>query len=353
MREKFTIPDCDLEIFSHDRYHYLCPMVQKRIHVLVSKHHSGRSNTVIANDFGVSRNYVSQWINIYQKNGLRALYSNKYGTNKSVLEMHSVSLVDYFDANPPRTLKEVVAKIEALTGIKRSMTQVKEFLKRHDFRHLMAGQIPAKANRTQQVDWVEKKLKPTLEAAKKAERTVLFMDASHFVLMAYLCCLWSRVRKFIPGSAGRNRINVLGAIDAITKQVHTLINTTYITSTTVIDFFEQISKEYVDKKITIILDNARYQHCKAVIEAAKRLGIELFFLPTYSPNLNIIERLWKHVKKEILYSTYYETPDKFHKAINNYFKQTIHTFEEKEKLDTLITLKFQYFNQMDELSYAA
>ncbi len=52
--------------------------------------------------------------------------------------------------------------------------------------------------------------------------------------------------------------------------------------------------------VPLVLDNARYQRCALVIGAAKKLGIELLFLPTYSPNLNLIERLWKFVKKEVL-----------------------------------------------------
>ena len=57
--------------------------------------------------------------------------------------------------------------------------------------------------------------------------------------------------------------------------------------------------------ITLILDNARYQKCAVVLAATASLKIELCFLPAYSPNLNLIERLWKFVKKQSLYSKYY------------------------------------------------
>jgi transposase len=66
--------------------------------------------------------------------------------------------------------------------------------------------------------------------------------------------------------------------------------------------------------VKIVLDNARYQHCKFAEETAKGLGIELLFLLSYSPNLNIIERLWKFTKRKILYAKYYDTPAKFHSA---------------------------------------
>jgi len=46
-----------------------------------------------------------------------------------------------------------------------------------------------------------------------------------------------------------------------------------------------------------IMDNARYQRCNKVIEQAEVLGINILFLPPYSPNLNLIERLWKFTKR--------------------------------------------------------
>ena len=115
-------------------------------------------------------------------------------------------------------------------------------------------------------------------------------------------------RLFIKAASGRNRINVLGAVNAITKEVLTLSNTTYISADTIVAFFIKLKEHYGDLPLKIVLDNARYQHCEFVENAANKLNITLLFLPPYSPNLNIIERLWKFTKKTILYAKYYETP---------------------------------------------
>ena len=101
--------------------------------------------------------------------------------------------------------------------------------------------------------------------------------------------------------------------------------------------------------IKIVLDNARYQHCKLVEEAAKTLGISLLFLPSYSPNLNSIERLWKFTKKKILYAKYYDTPAKFHLAITAFF-QTANQKHNAE-LENLLTLKFQFFQNQNAVIY--
>lgn len=101
--------------------------------------------------------------------------------------------------------------------------------------------------------------------------------------------------------------------------------------------------------LKIVLDNARYQHCRLVEKAAKELNIDLLFLPSYSPNLNIIERLWKFTKKTILYAKYYETPYRFHAAINGFF-QTVNQ-KYNDDLKNLLTLKFQFFDNQNVLIY--
>jgi hypothetical protein len=76
---------------------------------------------------------------------------------------------------------------------------------------------------------------------------------------------------------------------------------------------------------------------------AKVQGIELLFLPPYSPNLNLIERLWKFTKKKCLYSKYYSNFKVFNHAISH-FLATMHVSDQKE-LDSLLTLKFQLFTE--------
>src|SRR6476619_8380032 len=89
------------------------------------------------------------------------------------------------------------------------------------------------------------------------------------------------------------------------------INTTYITATSVCALLRTIAGRGLSVPVTLVLDNARYQRCRLVQDLAKTLGIELLFLPSYSPNLNLIERLWKFVKKEVLNSRQHQDFAKF------------------------------------------
>lgn len=137
----------------------------------------------------------------------------------------------------------------------------------------------------------------------------------------------------------------------MTKQVSAYTNTTYICSNCLIAFLKQLKEQYGDKPIAIVLDNARYQHCFVVTAFAKSLGIHLLFLPPYSPNLNIIERLWKFTKKQILNARYYDAPPKFHQAINNFFENI--NQDHNTELQKLLTLNFQFFDKNIAHSYAA
>lgn len=116
-------------------------------------------------------------------------------------------------------------------------------------------------------------------------------------------------------------------------------NDTYITADSVCELLRRIAKLNLAMPITLVLDNARYQKCNIVTALALQLNIELLYLPTYSPNLNLIERLWKFVKKKVLYSKYYPNFSDFRSAITDCLNQT-HTTHRKE-LESLLTRRFQ------------
>jgi transposase len=133
-------------------------------------------------------------------------------------------------------------------------------------------------------------------------------------------------------------------LDALSKQIITVTNTTYITSQEVCQMLLKLSHQATPNvPLTVVLDNARYQRCRLVQEQAAQLGIELLFLPPYSPNLNLIERLWKFVKKKCLYSKYYDTFEKFQTAIEKCLAEA--SAKHQTELESLLTLNFQTFDK--------
>ena len=175
------------------------------------------------------------------------------------------------------------------------------------------------------------------------------MDAAHFVHQAFLGYVWSREPRYIPSPSGRNRHNVLGALNATTKEIVTVSNDSYINSESVCHLLCKLSARCSpDTKITVVLDNAKYQRCAVVEKYAKDIGIELLFLPSYSPNLNLIERLWKFVKGTCLYSEYYEKFKEFKQAITECVQNQ--TTEVLHELETLLTCKFETFKKVKLLT---
>jgi len=346
---QINISNAETQRLNYERYYYPCPIVQKRIHTVYMKATTELSNTMIGHLTGLHRHCVKKWIQTYLDSGFESLCRFNYGTNKSDLENHSQSILKSFTQRPPMTSCEAKDRIEKLTGISRSPSQVRAFMKRHALRYIKTGHIPAKADTEKQQQWVTTTLAPAIKEAQDGECHLLFMDAAHFILQPFICALWCVARLFIKASAGRNRINVLGVVNAITKEVLTFSNTTYINAQTIIEFLQQLKEHYGVLPLKIVLDNARYQHCKIVEAAAKELGITLLFLPSYSPNLNIIERLWKFTKKTILYAKYYETPAKFHQAITGFFQTVNQNYNADFK--KLLTLKFQFFKDENVLIY--
>ena len=178
---------------------------------------------------------------------------------------------------------------------------------------------------------------------------MLFMDGVHFVLAPFAESIWYSERTFVKTSPGRFRLNILGAVNATTHKLTALFNKTYITAETVVELLEWIVKEYAGLHIHIFLDNTPYQHCQLVKETAKGLGISLEFLPPYSPNLNLIERLWKFVKAEVLAATYFPDSKSFQKAIINFLNQ-LQKKKMKNELKTRLSHNFQLFDHAQNLA---
>jgi transposase len=193
-----------------------------------------------------------------------------------------------------------------------------------------------------------------MSKATENKLALLFMDGAHFVMGCdFLGYIYGKTRRFIKTFSGRKRYNVLGALNFVTKKVTVVANDAYITATEVCEMLRKVASEYAGKPVHIVLDNARYQKCKAVTDLAGELDIALHYIPPYSPNLNLIERLWKHVKGRLC-SKYYDRFDDFKGAIDSIIEDTGNG--SKKLIDKLIGESVQIFDTLvpiNENSFAS
>jgi len=337
---KITFTEEEISLLKKEKEYNPLPIVRRRCEVLYLKS-QGFKNKEIEKIVGISHGTVTNYLKIYEQGGVEALKVLNYKGQASELHKYKEEIKASIEERPVRTLKEAKARIKEITGIGLSLTQVGYFLDQIGIKRRKVKQIPDKVDIEKQEEFKEEELDPLIEKAQKKEIHLFFVDASHFVLKPFLGFLYCLTTIFIKASAGRKRYNVLGALNAITKEIITFTNFTYINSNSICALMDKLKAQYLDLPIFLILDNARYQKNKFVQEYASILGITLVYLPPYSPNLNLIERLWKFVKKEVLYSTYYENFSDFTNAIDQCLEDTKHKY--KRELSSLLTLNFQTF----------
>jgi transposase len=174
------------------------------------------------------------------------------------------------------------------------------------------------------------------------------VDAAHFVYGTYLCSLWSIGRVFVRAASGRQRFNVSGAWDAVTRTLIAVTNTTVVNTDTMGELLRSVAAKGLVGPVTLVLDNARYQRNDVVRGLAQELGIELLFLPSYSPNLNLIERLWRFTKRTAVYGKYHASFADFRSAVQGVVDgvETKHA----DGLASLMTLHFQEFEDVSLLA---
>jgi DDE superfamily endonuclease len=136
---------------------------------------------------------------------------------------------------------------------------------------------------------------------------VYFLDAAHLLHAAIPSQGWIKRGKTmqLKTSSGRNRLNILGAYSPDERDLISLEGRESCDAERVAQLLQKIRRANPGKRLLIILDNAPYNHASPVSEAAKALRMQRAeYLPPYSPNLNLIERFWKFLKRKVARNRY-------------------------------------------------
>lgn len=308
----------------------------------IRMHAEGAKSGFIAKCLNLHSNTVTNYLKTYLKGNLPAILEVKYYKPSSALDPFMACLECSFKASPVADARQAAQRVRSLTGVRLSESQIRRFMKKIGLKLRKACPIPGKADPQLQFDFYRNEMLPRLEEAGKGERQVYFVDAAHFVLGAFLGMIWCFTRVFVRTPAGRQRYNVLGAINSHSLDFISVRSQENINSHSVVALVDKVSAKHPGQPVTLVMDNARYQRCHFVMDHARDKGVELLFLPAYSPNLNLIERLWKLTKRRCLTNRYYENFESFCQAIDRCLDDLCGPL--KTELESLMTLNFQFFS---------
>ena len=259
-----------------------------------------------------------------------------YVAKLSVIQLKELD--EHLEQNTYLTVEAIIAYVDEKNGVSYTVSGMTDLLHRLKFTYKKSKLVPAKADKKKQEQFLVQL--EDIKSSKGENDPILYMDGVHPQHNTMLAYGWIKRGQdnIVKSNSGRQRVNINGALDSETHAVITREDES-INAISTIELLKKIEAAYpLAIIIYVICDNARYYRSKLVSQFLETSKIQLVFLPSYSPNLNLIERLWKFMKKKILYNKYYEKFDTFKEVTLGFF-ENIQQY--KPELDSLLTNNFR------------
>jgi len=282
---------------------------------------------------------VRRYLNIYEQEGVQGLMIDLYvGSSPLLYENELMDLENHLEEHTYLSAKEICEYVKEKFNVEYKVSGMTALLHRLNFAYKKPKIVPGKADAEQQQKFVRKYRK--LKAHKAEEDQIYFADGCHPMLNPIAGYGWIKkgTQKEIPSNTGREHLNLNGAYNPQTGKAIILESET-VNAQSTIQLFEKIQRIQTEGKIYFISDNARYYRSQLIKEyVRKHHRIKIIPLPSYSPNLNLIERLWHFYKKKVLYHAHYPNLNQMRDATNIFFRNLKH---HKDELKNLMTENFQ------------
>jgi len=306
--------------------------------------HKGYSGMEISSILNLDQDTISKWKNRYinradDTNWLDDFYQPYFGK----LSCHQISLLrNYLRTFLVGNKKELQSFIESSFSVSYTLSGLNKLLQRAGLSYQTIHKLPGKCPVAQQQSWIET-FEEKLQNMDVRTEAILFMDSVHPTHNTVYSKVWSEkgLPRWICSNTGRNRLNISGAYNPLNKEL-VMVEEPAVNEHTTIHLLEKCLEKYPDKEIiTIYLDNAAYHKSKLVKKFIdEHSKIRLAYLPPYSPNLNLIERLWKFANEKVVNLKYYPDFNQFKEKITLFYNNIAEYAEELEKR---ITFNFQTF----------
>lgn len=258
---------------------------------------------------------------MYREGGIENLLVWEYhGRASSLSRVQKEELETHLEVHCSEKAEEVIAYVQEIYGITYTRDGITKVMRELGFAYKKFSSVPAGADPEKQRAFIE--MYEERKKNKGEDEVILFSDATHPNSETKLGRGWTKVgkRKEVRTNSGRQRINLLRAINLEDLSYPLMKTYDTIDKHSIIDFIGLLEKKYPDKKkITFICDNSRYFHAKDVQIRLRGSPVEFLFLPAYSPNLNPIERFWKFFFRYGLQGRYFHNIKCFRSACFEFF----------------------------------
>jgi len=290
---------------------------------------------------GIGRGTITNCRQKYEKDGLDKYLDRHYVPYCGKLATEALQQIERQVSDGIYcTSQEVQAYILQTFGVDYSLSAVRSILEKLGFVYKKTSELPGNFDAEEQAVFLAE-MQPFLADIAENE-VILFADAVHPQHNTRSSYAWIKKgqEKFIPSNTGRRRLNINGAMNAHQPEEVIIHEADTINAEATIALYDKIQQRYADKdRIYVIGDNARYYRNAQLQDwLQQNPRIIQVFLPPYSPNLNLIERLWKLLRKKCISTQYYPDFKDFRQAILHFFEQI---GQYKKELDSLITFNFQ------------
>ena len=306
--------------------------------------HKGYLQVEIADILNIDENTVGTLVKKFSISTTLAEYTElNYTYYAGKLCSGFLAAIDRFIENGTFSdTKPIISYIKTRFNVVYTTSGIRKLLKRLGFSYKEKVALPSKLDVSKQEEFVKKY--EQIESTLTDKCAIFFMDAVHPQHNTHTLKAWLRKGKpsYILTNSGRNRVNINGLYNPHTQRVIVTYHKT-INAQATIELFEKMKESHSNyQNLYIFADNARYYVSKVLKEyLAQNPIIKLIHLPTYSPNLNLIERLWKYTRKEIINPNYYEKFEEFSGAIETFFENID---QHKTQLKQFIGHKFRLFH---------
>ena len=278
-------------------------VVRNRAHAVLLLFKSGRTFEDVAGIFDVHPNTVRNWAERWVSHRIDGLYDQPGRGAKPMFDKDEIDLVVSCVEDEPRSLRAAVPEIEKMTTKRPSLDTLRSILKSRGKSWKRERKIAKGKPTEEEYKRGKAEIEELVQLAHDGEFKLVYFDVAGFSLTPNVPYAWQdRGRHGTLGipTTGSKRINELGFLDPAANEFRTFSRIGSVNSDAIIEVMDTYCDE-LENPTVVILDNAPIHLSKTVREKRpewEKRGLTLYFLPRYSPQLNLIEILWRKIKYE-------------------------------------------------------